>query len=205
MYSDIKKKTQSKDLTDFYNSLNNKFENNIYPLSKIPNDIRYNSKYMRKDYFDNVLSKQKGKDKWTREVKDLDGDEVPDVGIYDDENRLRYFNGYYIKPGDEKHNLQKFMTSDRKDNYWGHDAYYHEYLGKSSKPKLAYAQEMKNLVSAILETLKVATGSYDANNTFKAGKISRDKNSVIERLHLKSKLMSLLSKISISTNGVIND
>ena len=53
-----------------------------------------------------------------------------------------YFNGYYIKPGDEKHNLQKFMASDRKDNYWGHDAYYHEYLGKSSKPKLAYDKEL---------------------------------------------------------------
>lgn len=193
-----KEKKAAKDLTDFYNSLNGKFESNIYPLTKIPNDIRYNSKYMRPDYFYNVLSKQKGKDKWSRQVEDLDNDGVKDIGIYDDKNRLRYFNGYYIKPGDENHNLQKFMTSEREDKYWGHDAYYHEYLGKKSKPKQPYTKEMKDMINLIMQALKLQLGSYNDKNVFEKGGLTRDKTHIVERLNLKSKLMSVLNKLVLA-------
>ena len=77
--------------------------------------IGYNSKYIKPDYLESVfLPKHDG---WKMENKDVDGDGYPDVSIFDDENRLRVFNGYYFNDDTEKDKLTHYLIHNPNNSY----------------------------------------------------------------------------------------
>ena len=137
----------------------NYWNTKFFPITGDNVAIRYDPKYMRKDYFEDVLMKDPKKSDpkkpWTRTItEDLDHDGLNDIVIRDGKKRIRYFNGYSLKPEDENHSKQNFMLSQTKDGYYGNDAYLYEYLKKTPKVKSTFETTIEQYGKEVAKILK---------------------------------------------------
>ena len=100
------------DFAKKYKTAMDAFGNNF-----VKNDlaIGYNSKYIKPDYLDSVfLPRHQG---WTVNYEDIDKDGHDDVRIFDDENRLRVFNGYYFNDDNDKDLFRDHLKEDKNNTY----------------------------------------------------------------------------------------
>ena len=169
----------------------NYWSNRFFPITGDNVAIRYDPKYMRKDYFEDVLMKDPKKSdplkKWTRDAsQDLDHDGLNDIVIRDGKKRIRYFNGYSLKPEDENHSKQKFMLSQTADGYYGNDAYLYEYLKKTPKVKTTFETTIEEYGKQFAKILK----EYYKNN--------RRMTLILNHLSVGSKLASIIKTYALT-------
>ena len=95
--------------------------NKLFDLSTKNSElgIRRNKNYMRNDYYQNVLL-PKHPD-WKRTYnRDLDGDGLNDIVIHDQNNNIKYFNGYSLyKVPKREYDYQDYLTNDKRDKTKG--------------------------------------------------------------------------------------
>ena len=169
----------------------NYWNNRLFPITGDNVAIRYDPKYMRKDYFDDVLMKDPKKSDpkkpWTRVItQDLDHDGLNDIVIRDGKRRIRYFNGYSLKPEDENHSKQKFMLSQTADGYYGNDAYLYEYLKKTPKVKTTFETTIEGYGKQFAKILK----EHYKNN--------RRMTLILNHLNVGSKLASIIKTYALT-------
>ena len=138
--------------------------------------ITHNSNMMKKDYLDRYVkgvkpSSSVDKAFWDYEYKDMDGDEVPDVLVYDGpvsnpKSNLRYFNGYGWNKSKVTDYRNKYFTDPKlnKGDYSneGFQSFYKTTPGyKAPKPK-PYDDTIKQFVSVISKACgEIMKGSKD--------------------------------------------
>ena len=90
--------------------------NKLFDLSTKNSElgIRRNKNYMRNDYYQNVLL-PKHPD-WKRTYnRDFDGDGRNDIVIHDQNNNIKYFNGYSLyKVPKNEYDYQDYLSNDKR-------------------------------------------------------------------------------------------
>ena len=138
--------------------------------------ITHNSNMMKKDYLDKYVKGIKPSSSvenayWDYKLQDMDGDEVPDVLVYDGpvanpKSNLRYFNGYGWNKSKVTDYRNKYFTDEKlnKGDYSneGFQAFYKTTPGyKAPKPK-PYDNTIKQFVSIISKSCgEIMKGSKD--------------------------------------------
>jgi hypothetical protein len=186
-----KRKTKI-DWESFNNKVNdNYWKNRMFPITGDNVAIRYDSKYMRPDYFNDIMMKDPKKNDpqkpWTRTIEDLDGDQVGDIVIRDGDKKIRYFNGYSLKPEDENRTKQKFMMTDREDGYWGNEAYK---LHKDPNWKPRVKSTFETIVDKQAKELDKLLKAYYKNN--------KRMSLILAHLSLASKLAAIIKTYALT-------
>ena len=186
--------------------LTNAFKENF---TKKDMTIGFNSKYVKPDYLESVfLPKHDG---WKMENEDVDGDGYPDVSIFDDENRLRVFNGYYFNDDTEKDKLRTHLMANKNNTYktyldWKFDEKNKAREAKGLQPLVrggnkAHKDHVKNFVKWIHNQLKpiVKTLSKHEQMMFEYAGFDSKISSAVERYLVLPFILHKLNQFKVQT------
>ena len=149
--------------------------NGLFGITGKGFNISHNPDYLRKDYFDTVVSKKHPDWKYSR-TEDLDNDKIKDVVIRDGDNNVRYFNGYGLSSNKFSLQKQAYMT-DPTTNDYDYKAFLNKYHETHPpKPKKTYADVVKAFVKYLENTINNQIGNKKATkmlfkNTNVAGRV----------------------------------
>ena len=150
--------------------------------------------YLRKDYFDEIVSKQHPK--WRRyDDKDIDGDQMNDIAIYTDERNdedlyqnLKYMNGYTLGNGLTQRDYKNYLLNNPNTTY------------KAFKKATRTTKPAKKAVIDVNETFNEFV--KDINAALK-GKLSQQASLYKTKYNFKQNLLNMIKAFIILPYGLI--